>query len=65
MIINIFDLSGRKIRTWVNENQQADSHSVVRDGTNATGGSAGFGIYFCTFNIDDKPVATKKLVLLK
>jgi len=63
--ISIYNLSGQKIRTLVNETQQADHHSVVWDGTNATGGSAGSGIYFCTLNIDNRPVATKKLVLLK
>ena len=45
--------------------EEADNHSVVWDGTDATGGSAGSGVYFCTFNIDDNPVATKKLVLLQ
>ena len=58
-------MSGQKIRTLVSETQQADHYSVVWNGTNATGGSVGSGVYFCTLDIDDNPVATKKLVLLQ
>ena len=63
--ISIYNLSGQKLRTLVSETQQADYQSVVWDGTNATGEFAGSGIYFCTFIIDDKPVATQKLMMLK
>jgi hypothetical protein len=63
--ISIYNLTGQKIWSRVNEAQQADNHSVVWDGTNATGGSAGSGIYFCTLKIDNKPIAIKKLVLLE
>ncbi|MEA3480315.1 MAG: LamG-like jellyroll fold domain-containing protein, partial [Bacteroidota bacterium] len=63
--ISIYNLSGQKIGTLVNETRQAGHHSVVWDGTNATGGFAGSGMYFCILHIDNRPVATKKLVLLK
>ena len=63
--ISIYNLSGQKIRNLVSVIQQADYHSVVWDGTNAGGEPAGSGIYFCTFSIDEKPVVTKKLVLLR
>jgi len=63
--ITIYNFSGQKIRTLVSETRQADHHSVAWDGTNATGGPAGSGIYFYTLDIDDKPLVTKKLVLLK
>jgi len=63
--MSIYKLSGKKIRTLVNETQRAEMHSVIWDRTNTTGGFAGSGIYFCTFNIDDTPVAIKKLVLFK
>ena len=63
--LSIYNLSGQKIRTLVSETQQADHYSVVWDGTKTTGEPAGSGIYFCTFNIDDKPAVIKKLVLLR
>ncbi len=63
--ISIYNMSGQKIRDLVSETQQADNHSVVWDGTDARGEPAGSGIFFCAFDIDDKPVATIKLVLLK
>ncbi len=63
--ISIYNMSGQKIRDLVDETQPADNHWVVWDGTDARGEPAGSGIFFCTFDIDDKPVATKKLVLLQ
>ena len=63
--ISIYNLSGQKIRTLVNETRQAGHHSMIWDGTNATGGSAGSGIYFCILHIDNRPVATNKIVLLE
>ena len=63
--ISIYNLSGQRIRTLVSEIQQADNHSVVWDGTYATGEPAGSGIYCCTFSINDKPVVIRKLVLLQ
>lgn len=63
--ISIFDLSGRKIRTLINENQQADMHSVVWDGTDAMGESVGSGVYFCVLNIDNKLISTENIMLLK
>ncbi len=44
--ISIFDLSGRKIRTLINGNQQADMHSVIWDGTNSKGRICRFGGVF-------------------
>ncbi len=63
--LEIYDMQGQEVRTLVNETRQADHHSVVWDGTNATGGSAGSGVYFYTLDIDNRSVATKKLVLLQ
>ena len=63
--ISIYNMSGQKIRDLVDETQPADNHWVVWDGTDARGEPAGSGIFFCAFDIDDKPVATIKLVLLK
>lgn len=58
-------MQGQEIRTLVNENQPVGEHSVVWDGTNATGELVVSGIYFCKLNIDNKPVSSKKIILLK
>ena len=61
----VYNIGGQKMRTLLDKNQEADSYSVVWDGTNAKGGSAGSGIYFCILSIDNRPIATNKIVLLK
>jgi parallel beta-helix repeat protein len=63
--IVIFNNNGKEIRTLVNENQLAGEHYVVWNGTDNSGETVGSGIYFCKLNIDNKPVSTKKLMLLK
>ena len=63
--LKIFDMTGNEVRTLVDENQPAGKHSVVWDGTNELGESVGSGIYFCKLQIDNKPVSTKKIMLLK
>lgn len=62
--LKIYNVQGREVRMLVNENQPAGKHSVVWDGTNATGKPVGSGIYFCKLNIDNKPVSTKKIIKL-
>ena len=63
--ISIYNMSGQKIRTLVGETRQADNHSVVWDRTKTGGETAASGIFFCTLELDNRPVARKKLVLLE
>ena len=63
--IIIFNNNGKEIRTLVNENQLAGEHSVVWNGTDNSGETVGSGIYFYKLNIDNKPISTKKIMLLK
>ena len=65
VVLKVYDMHGQEVRTLVNRNQPAGEHSVVWDGTTDTGDPAGSGIYFCILHIDNKPVLTKKIMLLK
>lgn len=44
--LTIFDVSGRKVRTLVNESRAANRHSVVWDGRDDRGQMVGSGVYF-------------------
>ena len=61
--ISIYNMSGQKIRTLVSATQQADDYTVVWDGTKTGGEPAASGIYFCAFDVDNRPVARRKMVL--
>ena len=60
VVIKIFDLLGREVKTLVNENMQPGTYQVSFD---VAGLSS--GVYFYSMIIDGKNFSTKKLVLLK
>jgi len=65
IILKIYNISGQEIRTLVNKNQPAGKHSVVWDGKDNSGNAVGSGIYFYKLKINNKPISTKKIMLLK
>jgi hypothetical protein len=63
--LKIFDILGREITTLVNGIQSAGEHTVLWDGNNSKGQSAGSGIYSYRLTAGNGFVETKKMVLLK
>jgi hypothetical protein len=62
--IDVFNMLGQKVRTLVNREESAGSHSVTWDGTNSAGKAVSTGVYFYRFQAGDH-VETKKMLLLK
>jgi hypothetical protein len=60
----IFNISGQKIRTLINNNQSAGEHLVVWDGTDNSGRLVRGGIYFYQIKLNDNISVTKKMLLL-
>ena len=62
--ISVYDLSGRVIKTLLNENQQKGNFKIVWDGTNQSDQkvSSGFYVYSIKF---DNAVFSKKMILIK
>jgi len=58
--IDIFDVTGRHIRTLLNKRETSGSHSFVFDGAELSS-----GIYLYKLAIDNNIVSTKKMVLIK
>ena len=62
--LRIYDVTGRVVRTLVDQRQPAGRHAVLWDGRNDAGQRVGSGVYFCRVRsgpFDEK----RKLVLLK
>jgi hypothetical protein len=57
--INVFDLSGKKVESLVNEFQSAGSYEVVFDGSSLASGN-----YLVKMNFGDETI-TRKVSLLK
>ena len=64
VILRIFDVSGRLVRTLVNENKGPGAHGAVWDGTDGAGVAVSSGIYFYKLQAGDY-VETKRMVLLR
>ncbi len=62
--LDIFDVSGRLVRTLVNEDRVAAAHTVVWDGTDSHGGRVASGAYYYRL-VSDTGTATQKMMLVK
>jgi len=61
--LDIFDLSGRKIRTLVNGEQLPGRHAILWDGSNDRGAPAGSGVYFYRLRIGAYHSARRMLMI--
>ncbi len=62
--LNIFDITGRKIKQWNISNQQPGWHEVIWDGTDMSGNIVSTGVYIYSLQAGDF-VDTKKMVFMK
>ncbi|MEE2995482.1 MAG: S8 family serine peptidase [Gemmatimonadota bacterium] len=64
VVIRIYDILGREVRTLVNERQAAGFYEVVWHGRNQQGQAVGSGVYLYTLNAGDF-LQSRKMTLLK
>lgn len=62
--LEIFDVSGRRVKTLVNEMRQAGAYNVLWDGRNGHGETVASGVYFAKMQTRNFS-ASEKLTLLK
>ena len=62
--LEIFDITGRRVRTLVDEQLPAGNYTSSWDGTTASGSSVASGIFYGRLLIDDR-MATSKMVLIR
>ena len=65
--LEIYNLKGQKIKKFnvILSGVEGESHSIIWDGTNENNQPVSSGIYYYKLVIDNKVIATKKMVLLK
>ena len=64
VVISIYDITGRKVRTLVNEVQSAGHRSVMWNATNEIGRPVSAGMYIYTIQAGDF-IQNRKMVLMK
>ncbi len=62
--IGVYNIRGQRIRKLVDEKMQAGEHTIVWNGTDASGKAMASGIYFLKMDTG-RYVATKKMIMLK
>ncbi|MCY7363491.1 MAG: T9SS type A sorting domain-containing protein, partial [Ignavibacteria bacterium] len=60
VLIEIYNVSGVKIQTLVNENQVSGTYEVKFDGSNLSS-----GVYFYSLLVNENVLDTKRMVLIK
>ncbi len=65
VLLKVFDLTGRAIRTLVNESQEIGEYSVTWDGRDNNQAKMASGIYFYALQIDSKTVDTRRMLMVK
>lgn len=64
VLLTIYDLNGREIKTLVNDNLSSGSHRYTWNGTDARNNKVATGIYFYRLNTGNH-VQIKRMILLK
>lgn len=64
VVLKVYDVSGRLVRTLVDGVREADQYVATWDGRSDRGDRAAPGIYFCRLEFGSQSV-TKKMVLLR
>lgn len=62
--LRVYDLSGKVVRTLVQERMPAGRHAAMWNGEDEGGKTVASGIYICRLEASDK-MATRKMVLLR
>lgn len=60
----VYNLKGQKVRTLVNEHQNADNHTIEWNGKDNNGNKVASGVYFYKLSTKDE-VAVQKMLMLK
>jgi flagellar hook assembly protein FlgD len=60
----VYDVSGRVVRTLVDDTKEPGRHAAVWDGRNDQGERCGSGVYFCVMETPEYS-GSNKMVLLK
>ncbi len=59
-VLKVYDVRGRLVKTLVDNRLDADNHEIVWNAENTAS-----GVYFYSLKVDNGPIETKRMVLLK
>jgi len=63
--LTVFDLMGREVRELVSSRLSGGNYSANWNATNTFGSKVSSGLYFYSLTVDNKMIATQKMILMK
>jgi len=64
VMVEIYDINGRKVSTLVDAKKPAGFHEVAWNGRDEMGNTAASGMYFCVVRVENEPRIMEKLIKL-
>jgi flagellar hook assembly protein FlgD len=64
-MLDVFDLTGRRVRTLLTGEVGTGNHSVQWDGRDERGSSVGSGVYFYRLRLGSKLESSRKMILMR
>jgi photosystem II stability/assembly factor-like uncharacterized protein len=61
--LQLFDISGRLVKTLTSQEKNADNYSLIWNGTDENNRKVGEGVYFCILKTDEKSLKQKILMV--
>jgi len=65
VLLGVYDLTGRRIRTLLSGQRQAGSHAVTWDGSTDAGPTAPSGVYFARLLVDGKRAGRQRVSIVR
>lgn len=65
ILLEVYNILGKKVKTLVNEKQTAGAHSIKWSGNSDSNAKLSNGCYFYTLTFEGKKVATSKLIIAR
>ena len=65
IVLNVYDISGKLVKTLVNDMKSTGKHSIVWDGTNQYGNGVANGMYIYKLISNENLSISNKMILMK
>lgn len=63
--LSVSDISGRRVRSLIDDHYEAGAHRAIWDGLDDSGREAATGIYFYRLRVNGEMIATQKAIVLR
>ena len=63
--LSVLNIQGKEIKTLINQKMDCGNHSILWNGTDGKGNMVSPGVYLYQLKVNNIPLSTKKLVIIR